>query len=89
MRTRDPFPTNKTEENRRLLVHYEPIVVNPIEIQLARIEAQREAAREAVAKGHTPQADPADLRGIPCIARGVGGTSPGTNPAALRNIRTP
>jgi len=32
-------------------------------------------------------ADPADLRGIPVIARGVAGTSPGTNPllAALRS----
>lgn len=26
------------------------------------------------------EADPQDLRGIPCIARGVGGTSPGTDP---------
>ena len=38
--------------------------------------------------------DPADsqlLRGIPCIAQGVGGTSPGTAPhlAILRNDRTP
>lgn len=27
--------------------------------------------------------DPADLRGIPCIAPGVGGTSPGTNPERI------
>lgn len=25
-------------------------------------------------------ADPTDLRGIPCVAHGVGGTSPGTDP---------
>jgi hypothetical protein len=25
-------------------------------------------------------ADPTDLRGIPCLAPGVGGTSPGTDP---------
>ena len=25
-------------------------------------------------------ANPAELRGIPCIARGVGGTQPGSNP---------
>jgi hypothetical protein len=28
------------------------------------------------------QPDPADLRGIPCIARGISGTSPGTRPGA-------
>lgn len=57
------------------------IVHDPLEILLAQREAQEQAAREAVHHGHTPDADPADLRGIPCIARGVGGTSPGTNPA--------
>lgn len=28
------------------------------------------------------QPNPADLRGIPCLARGVGGTIQGTNPIA-------
>ncbi len=81
MRTPDPFPVDANEQNRRLRVRYVPTVVDPIEMELAKIEAQREAAREAVAKGKTQDADPADLRGIPCIARGVGGTSPGTNPS--------
>ena len=80
MRTRDPFPVQADENNRRLRVRYQPTIVNPVEIELAKIEAQREQAREAVASGSAPQADPQDLRGIPCIARGVGGTSPGTNP---------
>jgi len=76
MRTQDPFPTQG-----RYRVRYTPTVVDPIEIELAQIEAKREAAREAVNAGKCEQADPVDLRGIPCIARGVGGTSPGTNPA--------
>jgi len=76
MRTHDPFPVQG-----RLRVRYQPPIIDPIEIELAKIEAERERAREAVAKGKTEDADPADLRGIPCIARGVGGTSPGTNPA--------
>ena len=53
---------------------------DPLDAMLARREALETQAREAINHGHTPDADPADLRGIPCIARGVGGTSPGTNP---------
>ena len=36
---------------------------------------------------HQDATDEQRLRGIPCIAQGVGGTSPGTNPlaAAIRN----
>lgn len=62
---------------------------DPLEAMLAQQEAAEQAARDAIARGITPLADPTDLRGIPCIARGVGGTSPGTNPlaAALRNER--
>lgn len=82
MRTRDPFPVDANEKNRRLRVRYVPTVVDPIEAELARIEAQREQAKADVAKGKAMDADPVDLRGIPCIARGVGGTSPGTNPAS-------
>lgn len=55
---------------------------DPLEAMLARREAAQAQAREQIAQGYTPDADPADLRGIPCIARGVGGTSPGTNPLA-------
>jgi hypothetical protein len=75
MRTHDPFPVQG-----RLRVRYQPTVVDPIEVELAKIEAQREQAKADVEKGKTQDPDPADLRGIPCIARGVGGTSPGTNP---------
>lgn len=68
-----------------------PIHTDPLEAMLAKREAQEQAAREAVAKGHTPDANPMDLRGIPCIARGVGGASPGTSPHTainhLDNIR--
>lgn len=74
-RTRDPFPVQG-----RIRVRYQPITIDPLEAELARIEAEREAARAKIANGHAPDADPTDLRGIPCIARGVGGTSPGTDP---------
>jgi hypothetical protein len=68
----------------RLLPRYTDKAIappDPLEAHIAHLEAKEAAARDAVAKGFTPQADPVDLRGIPCIARGVGGTSPGTNPA--------
>lgn len=58
----------------------QPIHHDPLAAELARREAAEHAAREAIANGHNLDPDPADLRGIPCIARGVGGTSPGTNP---------
>jgi hypothetical protein len=54
-----------------------------LEAEIIRIEAQRQAAIAAVAEGKHVDADPQDLRGIPCIARGVGGTSPGTDPARV------
>ncbi len=54
---------------------------DPLEILLAQREAEITIARTAIASGNAgQQADPADLRGIPCIANGVGGTSPGTSP---------
>lgn len=75
----------------RLLPRYTEHTIehDPIEIAIAQREAQEQAAREQVAAGNTPLADPQDLRGIPCIAHGVGGTSPGTNPLteALRIFR--
>jgi len=66
----------------RILPRYtdQAIPHDPLEILLAEREAKETQARAAVAKGHTPQADPQDLRGIPCIAQGTTGTSPGTNP---------
>lgn len=54
---------------------------DPLEILLAQREAETTRARAAIAAGHAgQQADPADLRGIPVQAMGVGGTSPGTAP---------
>ena len=63
------------------------IETDPLEIMLAARQAREDAARQAIAQGKTLDADPTDLRGIPCIARGVGGTSPGTNPLTA-TIRT-
>lgn len=59
-----------------------PIHTDPLEAMLARRQAEHERARTAINNGRNLNPDPADLRGIPCIARGVGGTSPGTNPLA-------
>ena len=35
------------------------------------------------------KAEPGDLRGIPCLAKGVGGTQPGTSPLAALMSRQP
>lgn len=70
----------------RLLPRYTdtPNVVHPpdpLEQALAEHERKRQEAIAKLEAGHVPlEADPSDLRGIPCIARGVGGTSPGSNP---------
>ena len=63
------------------------IETDPLEIMLAQRQAEHDRALAAIAQGITPQADPADLRGIPCLAKGVGGTSPGTNPANQKWMR--
>lgn len=79
----------------KLLPRYtdQPIETDPLEALIAKREAEEQATREAMDTGDsTAQADPQDLRGIPCIARGVGGTSPGTNPlseAVRRSLRYP
>ncbi len=64
------------------------IVVDHLEIKLAQIEAKRQATLDAMNAGNYATPDPQDLRGIPCIARGVGGTQPGTDPLAttIRNM---
>lgn len=58
-----------------------------------RVAAAQELARIAIDCGTVPQhvnhprslpGDPMRLRGIPMIARGIGGTQPGTNPANVR-----
>lgn len=81
---------------RRILPRYTDHTIgqDPLEAMLAQHQARLETERAKAAEGRTPDADPADLRGIPCIARGVGGTSPGTDPLAalirneqLRSIR--
>jgi len=56
------------------------IIHDPLAIALAQHEARETRARTAINAGRCQDADPADLRGIPCIARGVGGTSPNTDP---------
>lgn len=53
---------------------------DPFEAEFARREAQEHAARDAIRNGHAPLASPEDGRGIPLIAHGIGGTSPGTDP---------
>jgi hypothetical protein len=53
---------------------------DPLETMLNERQAAHEQARTAINAGAFLAADPADLRGIPCLAHGVGGTSPGTNP---------
>jgi hypothetical protein len=72
---RDPWP-----KQGRLRQRFEQTVLDPIEVELLAAEAREEQRRAEVAEGITPQADPADLRGIPVIARGTSGTSPGTSP---------
>lgn len=58
-----------------------------------RVAAAQTRARIALESGsvaphpNNPRAlpgDPQRLRGIPVIGHGIGGTSPGTNPAAVR-----
>ncbi len=69
---------------------------DPLEIMLAQRETEITRARTQIANGNAGNlADPADLRGIPCIANGVGGTQPHTDPPRetiareTRNIRRP
>lgn len=84
---KDPFP-----KQGRIRGQFDTLIEHdPLEQYLAHLEAKQAEAREQIANGKTLDADPADLRGIPCIARGVGGTSPGTNPlteAIARIMRT-
>ena len=66
---------------------------DPLEIILAQAEARRQTAIDQLNAGKN-LADATDkdrIRGIPMQAKGIGGTSPGTDPLAnlLRNIRTP
>ena len=56
------------------------VKADPLELALAQRQAKEDHARQMVAAGRTPDADPQDLRGIPCIARGVGGATRGSSP---------
>lgn len=55
------------------------------ELERQDAEAVRIAVQEAeenVSEGATAGGDNRRLRGIPCVAQGVGGVSPGTDPYA-------
>ena len=56
------------------------IEADPLELALAQRQAREDHARALVAAGRTPDADPQDLRGIPCIGRGVGGATGHSSP---------
>lgn len=79
-------------EDQRLLPRYR---TNPqparrrLDDHLHQIEARDIEAAAIVTRQPPPDAvDRIRLRGIPCIAEGVGGTSPGTAPhiAILRSV---
>lgn len=55
---------------------------DPITAMIARREAEEAAARTKIAAGLWLAPDPADLRGIPCLARGTSSTVAGTDPLA-------
>lgn len=56
------------------------ILHDPLEQHIAAMQAREAAAVAAVNAGRCLDANPQDLRGIPVIGRGVGGTSPGSDP---------
>ncbi len=66
----------------RVLPRFTDTVIehDPLEIKLAQMEAQRDQAIEAITNGTHLSPDATELRGIPVQARGVGGTSPGSDP---------
>jgi hypothetical protein len=75
--------------SRPLPRYTEPAITHdPLLALIARRQAKVELVRSQILAGTYLTPDPADLRGIPCIARGVGGTSPGTNPVSALHNRT-
>lgn len=56
------------------------IAHDPLERHIAAMQAREQAAVAAVLAGHTPLATAQEGRGIPLIARGISGTSPGSDP---------
>lgn len=71
-----PLPRFRTDEHSH----------DPLDNWIAQRRREKERAKQRIDSGATV-GDPADLRGIPVIARGVGGTSPETDPLAeaIRN----
>lgn len=56
------------------------VLHDPLERLIATMQAKEAEAVAAVNAGRCLDANPQDLRGIPVIGRGVGGTSPGSDP---------
>lgn len=56
------------------------ILHDPLERHIAAMQAREAEAVAAVNAGYTPLATAQEGRGIPLIGRGIGGTSPGTDP---------
>lgn len=53
---------------------------DPLEAHIAAMRRREAEAVAAVNAGYTPLATAQEGRGIPLIGRGIGGTSPGTDP---------
>lgn len=71
----DPFPTQGRYRG------VEPVEHDPLEIELARREAEERDVREAIESGSHDARSPLNPRGWPIQTKGVSGTSPGTDPA--------
>lgn len=65
--------------SRPLPRYREEEISDPIDKLIAQRRREKERATQRVNDGHDI-GDPAELRGIPVIAHGVGGTSPGSSP---------
>lgn len=78
VRTRDPFPADTTG---RVLPKYHRRQLEQLD-QRRVDRAVRESVQPRRVEGAAAGGDAQTLRGIPVQARGVGGTSPGSNPLA-------
>lgn len=69
-------------DNHRLLPRFTQTTTtaDPLEIAAAAHQAREEAAQNAIAQQTTNLRQPLNPRGWPISTRGVGGTSPGTDP---------
>jgi hypothetical protein len=57
-----------------------PLTHDPLTQLIAQRDARESQAIAAINAGHIPLASPEQGRGIPIIGKGIGGTSPGTDP---------